>query len=1230
MFLGARALNLTLTALLLCVSSAGCVVAPDEPPPVDRPAAQVAAPLNLAPIQISTVGAADTAYATFQSHNQKVVSHPRYGIFVSYEYKESKVDPVTPPSAWRLARSTDGGASFVTVYDSETDGQMTHFGSRAPALEIDDDGLIYLVHSNWKTGYGYFKVFSPENGYHAPVRRTSIPNGSAMKHTMVLDRIRRRIYTFGEQRLITLDLGGAVLSSVALTTKGANAEAHYPHLFVDEHGEVWAAWTSLRYTSFSDKSCSAGCAGAGLDGRISVDAGGDDTMCECAATDASPAACASACEVATGGSGEVVNGRCRCDPWTYWGIHFMVSRNGGVSWETPTGDPVSLPVMADETGPTPWITLDDEFTSHTWLAHFRVHGGKNHFFYQAQTIPSRQHTVRFDLFDGLRDHGIYPDWSGGTLAISDLGLGCATHAGRPTGPIYCVGTNAADVPGQPDLVALSSADNGLTWQDFAMGPSLGDVPYSIGAARTITHDGYFIGTYTDQDRGENPYGHVVKFFKLPVGSASSVRLPAGVTVSAAAAGYPGSFAGDEGFQSTWIANLTYTTANNTAWAQLDLGVVRRIDQLRWRAAAGEPFPAHGPTDYQIHVSNDGATWQLVADRHARIAVLEGAEPIGRSARYVRLSTTKVHSGAGWALGLRELWAEGPALPVGRLAATIATSAQATSYPAANAGDGDSSTQWVASLTVDPVNNNAWVRLDLGAVKQIERLRWLGAAGTPHPAHSPRDFTIEVSNDTIHWSPLVRRAAPTSVTNGDEALGVPARYVRLSTTQVNDGSGWALSFAELWAEGSELPVVRLPSQVSVSGQAAAYPAGFADDGSAATPWVASLVAQGGNNQAWITLDLGRVRRVERLRWTGAASAPYPAHSPTDYSIRVSYDGVTWTTLMRRVSSAPVVDGNEPLGVAARYVRLETTKVNDGTGWSLGFYDLFAEGAELDAARLPATVSTSSSASGFPAAAANDADTSTLWLARLTPAAGNNSAWVTLDLGTPSWVDRLRWLAADGAPYPAGEPTDYTVSSSMDGNSWTQVMARTSAGAHDTALVGDEHVGRMVRYLRVQTSKVRDGTGWALGLPELWAEGWTARPTRLPAILSANAAAEGYPVARAGDGDGATAWLASLLPDDANNNAWVRLDFGAPRYVERLRWTTADGTPYPAGAPTDYVVEVSNTGTSWSTVATRTGTHPGALRGEERIAGTWRYARLRTTKVRDGSGWALGVYEIWAEN
>jgi hypothetical protein len=80
----------------------------------------------------------------------------------------------------------------------------------------------------------------------------------------------------------------------------------------------------------------------------------------------------------------------------------------------------------------------------------------------------------------------------------------------------------------------------------------------------------------------------------------------------------------------------------------------------------------------------------------------------------------------------------------------------------------------------------------------------------------------------------------------------------------------------------------------------------------------------------------------VKWQGPVFTPYPAWSPTNYSIQISGDGITWQTVVRRSNSAPVVNGNEQLNAQARFLRMLTSKVGDGTGWSLNFFEFWAAG------------------------------------------------------------------------------------------------------------------------------------------------------------------------------------------------------------------------------------------------------------------------------------------------
>src|SRR5262249_8888679 len=96
------------------------------------------------PIELTLVDETAIAYATFQSHNHKVVGN-RHGLFITYVHS-SNADYTA--QKWRLARSLDGGRSFATIIEE------THATS-APVLETDRQGALFLARPDFKDGNAY-------------------------------------------------------------------------------------------------------------------------------------------------------------------------------------------------------------------------------------------------------------------------------------------------------------------------------------------------------------------------------------------------------------------------------------------------------------------------------------------------------------------------------------------------------------------------------------------------------------------------------------------------------------------------------------------------------------------------------------------------------------------------------------------------------------------------------------------------------------------------------------------------------------------------------------------------------------------------------------------------------------------------------------------------------------------------------------------------------------------
>jgi hypothetical protein len=189
----------------------------------------------------------------------------------------------------------------------------------------------------------------------------------------------------------------------------------------------------------------------------------------------------------------------------YWDVHYMNSPNGGLTWRKLDGAILPDAPTPDETGPTDRISLDDEFQLNTWLANMLVKDGKVHFLYHGKTM----HYVRYDLTSGKKDVALDGRLFGGMdIVLHHVSGLLASRPDQPGSLLYCVSRD----PSLRTLACLVSSDNGSSWSDHATASRQFVGNYATGGARTITADGYVIGSFTESSgRGEPG----VWFFRVP-------------------------------------------------------------------------------------------------------------------------------------------------------------------------------------------------------------------------------------------------------------------------------------------------------------------------------------------------------------------------------------------------------------------------------------------------------------------------------------------------------------------------------------------------------------------------------------------------------------------------------------------------------------------------------------------------------------------------------------------
>lgn len=189
-------------------------------------------------IEVHDVAHSTTGYATFQSHNQRMVAN-QHGIFVSYLAAELTDGRMVH----RLGRSTDGGQSFQTIFQGLNP-------TKAPAVETDAAGNVYTFYSedyNYSSEPAIFRKFEAAAGFTNPLT-TEIPQGSAGKFAALYDPGRDQFYYFSfwnapHPNFFTLDKNGTVVSQRSIIGAGPNAGLQYPHLRLDGT-RLFAGWTT--------------------------------------------------------------------------------------------------------------------------------------------------------------------------------------------------------------------------------------------------------------------------------------------------------------------------------------------------------------------------------------------------------------------------------------------------------------------------------------------------------------------------------------------------------------------------------------------------------------------------------------------------------------------------------------------------------------------------------------------------------------------------------------------------------------------------------------------------------------------------------------------------------------------------------------------------------------------------------------------------------------------------
>ncbi|GAA1589993.1 hypothetical protein GCM10009789_49520 [Kribbella sancticallisti] len=253
------------------------------------------------------------------------------------------------------------------------------------------------------------------------------------------------------------------------------------------------------------------------------------------------------------------------------------------------------------------------------------------------------------------------------------------------------------------------------------------------------------------------------------------------------------------------------------------------------------------------------------------------------------------------------------------------------------------------------------------------------------------------------------------------------------------------------------------------------------------WTSGAAASATDVQS-IQLDLGSVRPVSRVdlypRTDGANAG---TGFPVDFTVQVSADGTSWSTVASRQNYGKPVAAAQTIPFAtqnARYVKVVGSKLsqdNFGT-YRMQFAEVEVAGGNLAAGRAVTTSSSSEfTAEGWLRSNLTDGSRqSRLWNTMgwtSDSVAAGSTQYARVDLGGPSLVSRVDLSArSDGSNTGNGFPVDFTIETSLDGTTWTPVASAADRPQPGADVQGFTFPATTARFVQVRGTELRpDGEG-----------------------------------------------------------------------------------------------------------------------------------------------------------
>ncbi len=481
-------------------------------------------------------------------------------------------------------------------------------------------------------------------------------------------------------------------------------------------------------------------------------------------------------------------------------------------------------------------------------------------------------------------------------------------------------------------------------------------------------------------------------------------------------------------------------------------------------------------------------------------------------------------------------------------------------------------------------------MDLGGLYFLDQIRWLNTHNGSYHDRATTDWSLEVSQDGVVYTEIAGGTEPFSATPSwvaitDFAHDVSYRYLRLNVNgYYNRGGG----INEIEACG--IPDSPPSPNIALGKQAVASAFRYANvspdhvtDGSYLENTIDYWLLPD-NTPGWVRVDLGNPYFLDEIRWLNTHDGAYNDRAATDWSLKVSKDGVVYTEIAsgtEEFSGSPswVIIPCDP-EISYRYIRLQVDGYYNRGG---GINEIEARGT-LDnpgspniALGKPATASATSNPNVCPDHVTDGSTLENILDYWLLP--NSTTGWVQVDLEGIYDIHKIRWLNTHNDGYNDRATTDWRLEISSDGTSFTEYTSGTEEFSSEPTWVEFKHIQVDARYLRLYVDGYYNRGG---GVNEIEAYGdlkniALGKPATASATSNPNVCPD-----HVTDGsileDILDYWL---LPD--STPGWVQVDLGNRYELCRVDWLNTHNDGYNDRATTEWHLAVSEDGVTFEDVA-----------------------------------------------